>query len=141
MKQKTLIHSRLCRASLAAVATTTLFLPAIADHHEGDGEHKDAPEGVTIEVVMEKTHKGKGDTVVKRAIAGKSEEGELKQLLAYYLAMEKLEPPQGELGSWKEKTAAVTDALIGVIAEKENAHETLKKAINCKACHSEHKGD
>jgi hypothetical protein len=58
-----------------------------------------------------------------------------------YLAMEKLEPPKGELDSWKSKTAAVSDALIGVLAEKEGGREALKEALNCKACHSKHKGD
>lgn len=144
MKQKSFFTSPLRYLSVAIVTSTATFLPAIADHHEADhheGEEQGKQEPVTIELVMEQTHEGKGDTVVKRAIAGNSKEGELKQLLAYYLAMEKLEPPKGDLDSWKSKTAAVTNALIGVLAEKEDGRATLKKAINCKACHTEHKGD
>ncbi|MEZ5329751.1 MAG: hypothetical protein R3F19_32280 [Verrucomicrobiales bacterium] len=140
MKQKSFITAGLCRISVATIASSVFFLPAIAEDDDAK-EGNEKSDAVTIEHVMEETHKGKGDTVVKRAIAGTSAEGELKQLLAYYLAMEKLEPPKGELDSWKTKTAAVSDALIGVLAEKEDARATLKEALNCKACHSKHKGD
>ena len=52
---------------------------------------------------MKGAFKGKEDTLVKRASAGKSKEGEHKELLRYLLALEKLEPPVGEAGELGKK--------------------------------------
>ena len=108
-----------------------------ADHHE---EGEDSKPNHSISDIMKNAHKGK-DTMLKRVIAGEPKDGEVKQLIEYYLALEKHEAPKGDATSWKEKTQALTKAAIYVYAEKDGAQEMLKTASSCKACHSAHKPD
>ena len=57
-----------------------------------------------------------------------------KVVLAKYAAwLAAYEPPRGDAESWKKKTGAITASI------KANDQAALKKAANCKACHSVHK--
>ena len=49
-------------------------------------------------------------------------------------------PTKGDAESWKEKTGALVDAAKAVEEGKEGATKDLKKAMDCKACHTVHKG-
>lgn len=79
------------------------------------------------------------DSVCKKAGDGCATEAELAALLAGYEAIAVVTPPQGDAGSWKEKTGAVITAIKGLQSGAENAAADFKTAVNCKACHSLHK--
>jgi surface antigen len=86
---------------------------------------------VSIKVVMQKAMKG---GLCTKVATGKANEDEKKQLVELFTAMSKNEPPKGDAESWKAKTKALVDAA------KAGDGDALKKAANCAACHSEHKG-
>jgi hypothetical protein len=96
------------------------------------------PEELTIKAIMEKAHKG-DDTILTRALAKKSNPDELKQLLAYYQAMEKLKPKKGDEAVWKTKAAALTAAADLLVKGDDKGIAALKAASDCKACHSVYK--
>lgn len=86
---------------------------------------------VTIKVVMQKAMKG---GLCAKVASGKADEAEKKQLVELFTALAKNEPPKGDPDSWKAKTKALLDAA------KADDGAALKKAADCAACHSEHKG-
>ena len=49
-------------------------------------------------------------------------------------------PAKGDEASWKTKTAALVSAAKDLVEKKAGAADALKKASDCKACHSVHKG-
>lgn len=108
---------------------------------KGDKPAGDAPAGekLTIEEIMEKTHKGK-ESMVARVGSAKPDPKEVTTLLGYYQQMAADKPGKGDEASWKKKTGAVIEALEGIKAGKPKSAEAFKTAINCKACHSVHKG-
>ncbi|MBI3880821.1 MAG: hypothetical protein HY301_12280 [Verrucomicrobia bacterium] len=98
--------------------------------------------GMSIEDVMKKYHKApKGtDPVCKKASSGKASKQELAALLAGYQSMAAAKPPEGDAASWKAKNAALIASTQGMIDGKPEAVAKYKEAVNCKACHSVHKG-
>ncbi len=92
----------------------------------------------SIKDVMTATHKGK-DSVVAKASEGKGSEEDHKKLLEVYEFLATQKPPQGDEASWKAKTAALVAASKDLIEKKAGAADELKKASDCKACHSLHK--
>ncbi|MEW6306480.1 MAG: hypothetical protein AB1705_23690 [Verrucomicrobiota bacterium] len=105
----------------------------------GHGIYVTAAEKWTIKDIMKNGHKGDTATV-KKAISGQASATEKKQLLEYYQAMAKLQPPEGDADSWKTKTAALIRAAELINKGDPKGTEALKSASNCKACHSVHKG-
>jgi len=96
-----------------------------------------APEFKTIKDVMA-LHKGK-DSMVSKIADGKGSADEIKNLVAAYEALAGFKPPMGDEKSWKDKTAALVAAAKEVSDKKDGAGANLKKASDCKACHSVHK--
>lgn len=84
-------------------------------------------------------HKG-NDSLLKKIGDGKGSDDDHKKLLAYYEFMATQKPPQGDDASWKAKNDALIAAAKDLVEKKAGAAEALKKASNCKACHSVHKG-
>lgn len=122
--------SRLMRA-IAVVAVAVLFVSVGATPIAAD-------EKLTIETIMEKGHKGK-EAPVQTISAGKADEKLIKQFLTYYEFMATQKPPLGDEAAWKKKTGAVVEALKGLEAKKPGAADAFKAAVNCKACHTDHK--
>ena len=93
----------------------------------------------TIKEVMKKAHK---EGVLQNAVAGKATKEQLESLVEMYNSLTQNKPPKGEAASWKEKTdAMVTGAKVLLKDSKDKAAAaTLKKAADCKGCHSVHKG-
>jgi hypothetical protein len=83
-------------------------------------------------------HKGQ-DSMVNKIISGKGSDEEHKKLLALYEAMAGQKPPMGDEASWKAKTSELIAAAKEVVEKKPGATDHLKKASDCKACHSVHK--
>jgi len=84
-------------------------------------------------------HKGK-DSLVNKIIDGKGSDDDIKKLAGAYDALATFKPPMGDEKSWKDKTAALIAAAKEVSEKKAGATDKLKKASDCKACHSVHKG-
>jgi hypothetical protein len=84
-----------------------------------------------IKEVMQKAMKG---GLCGKVASGKASGEEKDQLIDLFTALHANTPPKGDADSWKTKTKALLDAA------KAGDGAALKKAANCMACHSEHKG-
>lgn len=93
----------------------------------------------TIAEVMEKAHKG---GLLKKVVSGMATKQEKDELVIGYTALALNKPPKGDAASWKEKTEALVKAAKAVAKDDKDkaAIAELKKASNCKACHTPHKG-
>lgn len=101
-------------------------------------EEKNA--NLTIKQIMADTHKGK-TAMVQKVGSGEASKEELQKLLGYYQFMSKQQPPKGDAKSWTEKTTLLVKAVEDVSAKKDGAPKAFQAAVNCKACHSQHKPD
>ena len=101
----------------------------------------DAEKDSPTKVFMKKYHKAPQgvDSISKKAAMGKATPEELKELAAGYKAMIAAKPPKGEMASWKERTTKLSAAADGLVKGDPDAIARYKEAVNCKACHSEHK--
>jgi len=90
----------------------------------------DKKEPVSIKVVMQKAMKG---GLCTKVASGKASDDEKKQLVALFTDLAANKAPKGEADSWKDKTKALIDAA------KSGDGAALKKAADCKGCHSVHK--
>jgi hypothetical protein len=90
--------------------------------------------------IMEKAHKGK-PSLLKQVTSGKASAEQKKELLALYEELAKNKPEKGTEADWKRRTSALVKATKDVVEGKGGSTAALGKAANCKACHTEHKGD
>lgn len=93
----------------------------------------------TIEEVMKKAHDGDPKLCGKVA-SGKASDDEKKLLVELYTALSKNKPPKGDAKSWDEKTKALVEAAKECVKDEKTGGPKLQKAVNCKGCHSVHKG-
>jgi hypothetical protein len=96
-----------------------------------------------IEDAMKNYHKApKGtDPTCKKVGAGTATTEDLANLLKSYQAMCGETPPKGEKAAWVAKCQALIAAVKKVQAKDAAGVEEYKKAVNCKACHTDHKPD
>ncbi len=94
-----------------------------------------------IEDAMKKYHKApKGqDPVCKVVSNGQGTDAQIAELITAYQVMCKEAPPRGEKEGWVKKCQALIASLKKVQSKDAAGVEEYKKAVNCKACHSEHK--
>ncbi|MCC9601181.1 hypothetical protein LOC67_11550 [Stieleria sp. JC731] len=116
-------------AFVAAIAATMVCLPAFA------AEDSEKPK-YTIKQVMKEAFKG---PLVKKVASGDASEEEVAKLHEMMVAMAKSKPEKGDEESWKKLTESLVKAAEAAKEGKEDAAAMLKKASNCKACHSKHK--
>ncbi|WP_145385348.1 hypothetical protein [Stieleria neptunia] len=112
------------------VAVALVGLPAIAADDDSD-----KPKFKTKQV-MKEAFKG---PLLKKVAGGDGSAEDAKKLHAMLVALSKNEPPRGEEKSWKELTGALVKAGKAAVEGDADAGAMLKKAANCKACHSKHK--
>ena len=94
---------------------------------------KPGPAGkYTIKEIMTKSFKA-DDNLKDLIIEGMATDEQNAQFVDYVENLAQFKPRKGDAASWKEKT----DALIAAAKGSDSA--ALKKAANCKACHSVHK--
>jgi hypothetical protein len=108
---------------------TLLGMPA------GAADDEDKPKYKT-EKIMKVAFKG---GLLKKVASGEATAEETESLHEMLVALSKNEPHKGEMESWKKLTAALVEAGKAAVEGKPEAGEMLKKASNCKACHSKHK--
>ncbi|GBD35504.1 hypothetical protein HRbin36_00616 [bacterium HR36] len=92
----------------------------------------------SIKEVMKLAHTGK-PALCAKAVQGKATPEEKKQLLELYEALAANKPPRGDAKDWKERTSALVEAAKALVANDPDAIAKYKKALNCAACHQEHK--
>ena len=76
-----------------------------------------------------------------KIIDGTAPEADVKKTLDLYKAMVDTKPPKGEQADYKAKVEKLIVATQEVVDKKPDALLHYKDAVNCKACHSEHKGN
>ena len=94
----------------------------------------------TTKEIMKAINKG-DDSICKKITKGVASKEEIAKMVACYKELPLNEPPKGSAASWKEKTSALAKAAEAVGKNEPGALEKFKQAVNCKACHSEHKPD
>jgi hypothetical protein len=92
----------------------------------------------SIKDVMNAVHKGE-DSLFKKIVSGKGSDEEHKKVVGMWEFLATQKPPKGDEASWKAKTAALLAAGKDVESKKAGGLDTLKKAGDCKGCHSVHK--
>ncbi len=100
-----------------------------------------AAEENPIKKAMQIAHKApQGEKKLCEKIAGgTASEAEVKTTLDAYKAIGDTKPPRGDEAAFKQKVAKLIGATEDVLAKKEGAAAGYKTAVDCKACHSEHK--
>lgn len=96
-----------------------------------------------IELAMKYAHKApKGEKkICEKIVEGTASDDEVKKTLDLYKAMADAKPPKGDAAAFKTKVAKLIAATEDVAAKKANASAGYKEAVNCKACHGDHKAD
>lgn len=116
--------------SIPLLAACFVCLPATGADDDAEPKH-------TIKQVMKAAMKG---PLLKKVASGEASDDEKKQLHSMMVSMSKHKPPKGEADSWNELTGALVKAAHDAVEGTEGAGDALKKAANCKGCHSKHKG-
>jgi hypothetical protein len=96
----------------------------------------------TVRQVMLQAHRRPDKStpsLADQVLNGKADKDEQAKLLELYTALAANKPPKGDADAWKERATAVIDAIKAVQAGKEGADVDLRKAMNCRDCHSSHK--
>lgn len=124
------MRTKLLCGAACLVAAMLVGLPAFAA--DGDGDETK----YSTEDIMKQAFKG---PLLKKVASGKGSAEDAKKLHEMLVALSKNEPHKGDAESWKELTGALVKAGKAAVDGDEKAGEMLKKASNCKACHSKHK--
>ena len=74
-----------------------------------------------------------------KIIEGTASEDEVKKTLDLYKAMVDAKPPKGDQADFKSRVEKLIAATEEVEGKKPDAAAHYKEAVNCKACHTEHK--
>lgn len=119
-------------ASVAAAVTCALLLLSAGENRAEDKKPK-----YTTKQVMKLAHK---DGLLKKVVSGKASDDEKKQLAELYVSLSQNNPPKGEMENWKETTANIVKQAKAAAAGDADAPKLLQKAVDCKGCHSLHKG-
>lgn len=94
-------------------------------------------ESPSIKAVMKQAMASK---LAEKASKGEATPEEVKKLADLFTALHEAKPPKGEAEAWAMKTDALVKAIKGVAEGNKEAQVALGKAINCAACHKDHKG-
>ena len=101
-----------------------------------------AEETNAIKEAMKYAHKApQGEKKInEKIVEGTATDMEVAKTLTLYKAIGDTKPPKGDPAAFKDKMAKLIAATEEVVAKKPDAAAHYKEAVNCKACHSEHKG-
>ncbi|WP_395753666.1 leucine-rich repeat domain-containing protein [Prosthecobacter sp.] len=98
-----------------------------------------APAGSdVIKNVMKQYHKG--DDALCKKVGTTATDADLAALLKGYQDMCAATPPKGDKAAWVTKCQALIGAVKKVQAKDPAGAAAYKAAVNCKACHTDHKG-
>ncbi len=126
--RKPMSKKLLCYCLSCFLVAATFTLSVLADE-ESEPKYK-------TKEVMKAAFKG---PLIKKVASGDASDEEKEKLHEMLVALGKNEPPKGEAESWKKLTTALVKASKAVADGEKDGPAMLKKAANCKACHSKHK--
>ncbi|WP_395718765.1 c-type cytochrome domain-containing protein [Prosthecobacter sp.] len=92
-----------------------------------------------IKTAMKQYHKP-DDALCKKVAGGTASDAELGTMLKVYQDMCAATPPKGDKAAWVTKCQALIGAVKKIQAKDANGVAAYKTAVNCKACHTDHKG-
>lgn len=92
-----------------------------------------------IKTAMKQSFKPE-DALCKKVSSGTASDADLAQMLKICQSICAATPPKGDKAAWVSKCQALIASVKKVQAKDPTGIEAFKKAVNCKACHSEHKG-
>jgi hypothetical protein len=126
-------------AGACAALAIGLLLGAGGSRAAG-GKDKDAKKPkYEISEVMQQAHSKDG--LLAKVASGKGDKADAEKLLDLYIELAKNKPPAGEAKSWKKFTDGLIAAAKVAVAGGEDAGAKLRKAANCKGCHTAHKSE
>jgi mono/diheme cytochrome c family protein len=111
--------------------------PAPAAAKTADGKPAAAGSDA-IKTAMKQFHKG--DDALCKKVGTTATDAELATLLKAYQDMCAATPPKGDKAAWVTKCQALIGAVKKVQAKDAAGAAAYKAAVNCKACHTDHKG-
>ncbi len=74
----------------------------------------------------------------QKVIKNQASAEEIAQLVALFERLKQLDPPLGPRDRWQTLTSELLDSAKSV-ADGQPAHDRLKQAANCNACHRDHR--
>jgi|UniRef100_UPI00378473EA hypothetical protein len=92
-----------------------------------------------IKTIMKQYHKPE-DAPCKKVSGGTATDAELTTLLKAYQDMCAATPPKGDKTAWVTKCQALIGSVKKIQAKDATGIAAYKAAVNCKACHTDHKG-
>ncbi|MDP1592426.1 MAG: c-type cytochrome domain-containing protein [Prosthecobacter sp.] len=95
--------------------------------------------GDVIKTVMKTYHKP-DDALCKKVSGGTATDAELATLLNAYQDICAATPPKGDKAAWVTKCQELIGAVKKIQAKDASGIAAYKAAVNCKACHTDHKG-
>lgn len=92
-----------------------------------------------IKVAMKQCFKP-DDALSKKVSAGTASDAEVAQMLKICQDIAAAMPPKGDKAAWASKCEILIASVKKIQAKDATGMEAFKKASNCKACHTDHKG-
>lgn len=92
-----------------------------------------------IKTAMKQYHKP-DDALCKKVSGGTASDAELATMLKVYQDMCAATPPKGDKAAWVKKNQDLIAAVKKIQGKDATGVAAYKAAVNCKACHTEHKG-
>jgi hypothetical protein len=80
------------------------------------------------------------DALCKKVSGGTASDADLAQMLKICQTICAATPPKGDKAAWVGKCQALIASVKKIQAKDPAGIEAFKKAVNCKACHTDHKG-
>ena len=87
-----------------------------------------------------KTYHKPDDALCKKVSGGTATDAELATLLKAYQDMCAATPPKGDKTAWVTKCQTLIGSVKKIQAKDATGIAAYKDAVNCKACHTDHKG-
>jgi hypothetical protein len=92
-----------------------------------------------IKTAMKQYHKP-DDALCKKVAGGTATDPDLATMLKVYQDMCAATPPKGDKAAWVAKCQALIGSVKKIQAKDATGIAAFKAAVNCKACHTDHKG-
>lgn len=100
---------------------------------------KPAAGNEVIKTAMKQYHKP-DDALCKKVSGGTATDADLATMLKVYQDMCAATPPKGDKAAWVAKCQALIGSVKKIQAKDASGIAAFKTAVNCKACHTDHKG-
>jgi hypothetical protein len=91
---------------------------------------------IMLQAHLKPGNRGTRDNLDNKVLDGKATDEEKKVLLALYAELSETTPPKGDVGAWRQRTAALRSSLQDFYDGKAGARERFTQAKDCKSCHA-----